>query len=172
MTSIERAHVRRRRRVVAAAVLAASATSCADQPTPVDAPTVAPVVGSATRVPKTTARGVDTPGPSHPHRRPAHIGTALTIRRLRVTAYCETGSRTYTGVWPRRGMAAVKRSAGIGFGATLHVEGVGTFVVTDREPEYGASNVDLYMGWRSDCRSFAHKFGVPVLPVTIEEAAA
>lgn len=98
MTITERAchHGRRRRSqatATAAAALIATATGCADQPTPVDQPTVAPVAGSATPVPK-TARGVDTPGPSHPHRRPAHISTAIAIRIpvvfLRL-ADCESG---------------------------------------------------------------------------------
>jgi 3D (Asp-Asp-Asp) domain-containing protein len=61
--------------------------------------------------------------------------------RLDTTAYCETGSRTASGVWPRPGMAASNLFA---FGTVLHVPGVGRVVVTDRIG--WGSELDIYMG--------------------------
>lgn len=165
------------RRVFATAVLAAATTTVGCDKA--DGPIVPAAEASLDRGDVTARERLLPRAPSghrrpapHPSAQPAHVGTALVVRRLRVSAYCDHAQPTYTGVWPRKGMAAVKASTGIGFGAVLHVAGRGRFVVTDREPPYGSSDVDLFEGWRPDCESWAARFGVQHLDVTIEERAA
>lgn len=71
---------------------------------------------------------------------------------MSVTAYCWTGNRTASGVWPQMGMAAGPWP----FGTRLHVEGVGVVTVTDR---YGwGTELDVYLG-REGCQERAREFG-------------
>ena len=72
-----------------------------------------------------------------------------------VTAYCETGSKTASGVWPRRGMAATL-SRRIPFGTRLRVPGIGLVTVTDRIGH--GSDLDIYLGG-SGCEQLARNFG-------------
>lgn len=73
---------------------------------------------------------------------------------LEVTAYCWTGNRTASGVWPERGMAA---GNDWDFGTRLRVEGIGIVTVTDR---YGyGTQLDLYLGHYADCEHDALVFG-------------
>ncbi len=72
--------------------------------------------------------------------------------RLSVTAYCWTGHRTASGVWPRPGMAAGNRWH---FGTRLYVEGVGIVTVTDR---YGwGTQLDLFKASCAEARRFGRR---------------
>lgn len=73
---------------------------------------------------------------------------------LEVTAYCWTGSRTASGVWPERGMAAGNDWE---FGTRLRVEGFGEVTITDR---YGyGTQLDLFLGHYDGCEHDALVFG-------------
>lgn len=74
--------------------------------------------------------------PRHPHlHRPPIRAVSLDV-----TAYCETGNRTASGVWPRYGMAA---SNLFSFGTRLRVPGWPVVVtVTDRIGAF--SQLDLF----------------------------
>jgi hypothetical protein len=160
----------RKRRIVAATVIAPTLAACAS-----DLPHAAPAASSAPSVapvPKVERRGVS-PKPlvsvkPHPRATP-RIGTALNIRHLRTTVYCY-GSMTYTGHHVFHGLAAVKASSGIPFGAVLHVGGR-RYVVDDREPSYGVSDVDLYWGDEPNCEHLADVYGIQRRDVEIERAA-
>lgn len=78
--------------------------------------------------------------------------------RLDVTAYCYTGHRTASGLWPREGMAAGNRWP---FGTRLRVEHIGVVTVTDRIG--WGSDLDLYM---SSCAA-ARRFGRQHLTVEV-----
>lgn len=83
---------------------------------------------------------------------------------LDTTAYCGTGNRTASGVWPQIGMAASNLFA---FGQRLRVPGHGVVVVTDRVG--WGSQLDLFFGSDPGCESRAVQFGrrsllVEVLP--------
>lgn len=79
-------------------------------------------------------------------------------RVLSVTAYCATGNRTASGLWPREGMAAGNAWP---FGTRLHVEGVGVVTVQDR---YGwGTELDLFM----DSCAAARRFGRQHLRVAV-----
>lgn len=81
---------------------------------------------------------------------------------LDVTAYCATGHRTASGMWPRIGMAAGNRWP---FGTVLRIAGLGQVVVEDRIG--WGSDVDLYYGDGADCASRASEFGRRRLLVTV-----
>jgi 3D (Asp-Asp-Asp) domain-containing protein len=71
---------------------------------------------------------------------------------LDVTCYLATGNRTASGVWPAPGMAAGNRWA---LGTRLHVQGLGTYTVTDRIGH--GSDVDLFFTDRAACLSFGRQ---------------
>ena len=81
-----------------------------------------------------------------------------------VTMYCETGSRTASGVWPRRGMAATLDRR-IPFGTRYQVPGWGPVVVTDRIG-HGAT-LDLYGGTDPGCPARARQWGRQQLRVVV-----
>jgi 3D (Asp-Asp-Asp) domain-containing protein len=81
-----------------------------------------------------------------------------TGRTLDVTAYCHTGNRTASGLWPKPGMAANNTYR---FGTRLRVEGLGVVVVQDRIG--WGSQLDLFM---SSCRE-AREFGRRQLRVEV-----
>jgi 3D (Asp-Asp-Asp) domain-containing protein len=89
----------------------------------------------------------------------SRVSSTPTGSPLSVTAYCYTGHRTASGVWPREGMAAGNRWP---FGTRLDVESVGTVVVTDRIGH--GSDLDLYMPRCAD----AVRFGRRELIVEVE----
>lgn len=73
---------------------------------------------------------------------------------LDITAYCPTGNRNAAGLWPQSGdVATLDRS--VPFGARLHIEGIGWFVVHDRIG-YG-SDVDIYMPSCADAVQFGRQ---------------
>jgi 3D (Asp-Asp-Asp) domain-containing protein len=91
-------------------------------------------------------------GHRHPEGTLASNGTG-TGSRLSTTAYCWTGNRTASGLWPQIGMAAGNRWP---LGTRLNVEHVGTVVIRDR---IGAgSDLDIYLG-RDGCEQRARQFG-------------
>jgi len=82
----------------------------------------------------------------------------VTGTRLDVTAYCPTGHRTASGLWPLPGMAAGNRWP---FGTRLRVEGIGVVTVQDR---YGwGTQLDLFM----DSCAAARRFGRQHLSVQV-----
>lgn len=81
---------------------------------------------------------------------------------LDTTAYCWTGSRTASGVWPVVGMAASNLYR---FGQRLRVPGIGVVTVTDRSAP-GATDLDIYMG-NEGCEQRAITFGRRALEVVV-----
>ena len=82
---------------------------------------------------------------------PAPTGSRVTGTLLDVTAYCWTGSRTASGLWPEVGMAAGPWP----FGTRLRVEGVGVVTVEDR---YGHSTqLDIFVGSCAEARVFGRR---------------
>lgn len=175
MTVTERARVHRKRRgqVIATAVIvaaAASTTIACDEDQPQNVPAAATSLPDRDAPTRERLLPLATETQRRPAPQPAHIGTALVIRHLDVTEYCFEGTRTSRDKWPTIGIAAVKEATGIPYGARLTIAGK-TYVVADREPPWGVSDVDLYAGRGPSCRRHAKNFGIRRLPVEIEEAA-
>lgn len=180
MTPTERARRARivnlsRRMFVTAALVAGATSSCSDQPAETPAATSTPPtnpgegVRPATAAPPTVVtlprparRPATRPTPrSHTGSHTSDVATAASItpsgwRRLGtldVTAYCYTGSRTASGVWPARGQVATL--APIPFGTHLRLRGLGIYEVTDRIG--WGSDVDIYFPSCVDARNFGRR---------------
>lgn len=96
-----------------------------------------------------------------PEARPAR--PVLMRIRVRSTAYCATGSRTTSGVWPRVGHAATLES--VPFGTLVNVPGRGQLTVVDRIGH--GSQLDLYFGAGPSCERAADRYGVQPVIVTV-----
>jgi 3D (Asp-Asp-Asp) domain-containing protein len=122
-----------------------------------DAELLSPEAGVGS-TPRPTVQAVPArPAPSAASRRRALVSARPTPprrhhRTLDVTAYCHTGNRTASGVWPRPGMAAGNQWP---FGTRLRVEHVGVVTVTDRIG--WGSELDLYMSSCTKARQFGRR---------------
>lgn len=103
-----------------------------------------------------------TPNPRASRGTPRHL-SLIGGEYLDITAYCETGSRTASGLWPHLGMAAGNRWP---FGTVLHVAGYGDVTIQDRIG--WGSDLDLYFGDYPDCQQRAATFGRRHLRVVVE----
>lgn len=169
------AHRRRHRKkklLLAAALATTTATSCTDTPTQPPAAAFTPPRPSGEGAHPATAAPPTVVQLPRPARRPAHARksdsnrpqpavTAAAIgpdgwRRLGtldVTAYCYTGSRTASGVWPEPGQVATLTA--IPFGTRLRLAHLGTYTVTDRIG--WGSDIDVYFPSCADARQFGRR---------------
>lgn len=83
--------------------------------------------------------------------------------RWDTTAYCATGHRTASGVWPAVGMAATLDRT-IPFGTRLRVPGYGVVTVQDRIGH--GSQLDIYLGTGAACDHAARTWGRRHLTIT------
>lgn len=124
-----------------------------------------------TALPAKVASRLEPPAPTPlptPHRASrSHPRPVLRTHHMDVTAYCSTGNRTASGVWPGPGMAATLDRS-IPFGTRLRVPGFGVVTVTDRVGH--GSDLDLYLGSSPACARAARAWGRRHL--VVEEIAA
>ena len=78
---------------------------------------------------------------------------------LNVSAYCETGNPTASGVMPQVWHCAVDKINGqwIPFGTIIKIKGMGTYKVTDRFGDGRNNCVDLYMESYKKCIEFGRQ---------------
>jgi 3D (Asp-Asp-Asp) domain-containing protein len=90
--------------------------------------------------------------------------TLLVIwQTLNVSAYCETGNRTASGVWPQVGMAAADH---LPFGSRVTLPDGRVLTVTDRFGGNYTDRLDIFM----DCEDACWKFGRKWMLCRIEVA--
>ena len=84
---------------------------------------------------------------------------AVFWQTLNISAYCETGNPTASGVWPQVGHCAVDKINGqwIPFGTIIKIKGMGTYKVTDRFGDGRNNCVDLYMESYKKCIEFGRQ---------------
>ena len=81
--------------------------------------------------------------------------TLLVIwQTLNVSAYCETGNRTASGVWPQVGMAAADH---LPFGAKVTLPDGRILTVTDRFGGGYTDRLDIFMNSEDECWQFGRK---------------
>lgn len=83
-------------------------------------------------------------------------GTTPKAKTLTVqaTAYSHTGSRTYTGTWPREGRTIAVDTNTIPLGSRVYIKGIGWRVAEDKIPPGSVAKgarVDLFMEQEDDC---------------------
>ena len=74
---------------------------------------------------------------------------------LNVSAYCETGNRTASGVWPAVGMAAADH---LPFGTKVTLPDGRLLIVTDRFGDGRSNCLDIFMASEQDCWQFGRQW--------------
>ena len=67
---------------------------------------------------------------------------------LNISAYCETGNPTASGVWPQVGMAAADH---LPFGSKVYLPDGTVVVIRDRMGGGYTDRLDLFMGTEGEC---------------------
>lgn len=73
---------------------------------------------------------------------------------LNVSAYCETGNRTASGVWPAVGMAATDH---LPFGSKVYLPDGSVVVIRDRFGGGYSDRLDLFLATEDECWKFGRK---------------
>lgn len=73
---------------------------------------------------------------------------------LNVSAYCETGNRTASGVWPAVGMAAADH---LPFGSKVYLPDGSVVVIRDRFGGGYPDRLDLFLATEDECWKFGRK---------------
>ena len=82
--------------------------------------------------------------------------TLLVIwQTLNVSAYCHTGNRTASGVWPQVGMAAADH---LPFGSKVTLPDGRILTITDRFGGGYQDRLDIFMGSEDECWQFGRQF--------------
>ena len=74
---------------------------------------------------------------------------------LNVSAYCHTGNRTASGVWPQVGMAAADH---LPFGAKVTLPDGRVLTVTDRFGGGYTDRLDIFMNSEAECWKFGRQW--------------
>ena len=86
---------------------------------------------------------------------------AVFYQTLNVSAYCHTGNRTASGVWPQVGMAAADH---LPFGAKVTLPDGTVVVIRDRMGGNYTDKLDLFKETEDEC----WKFGRQILRCKVE----
>ena len=82
--------------------------------------------------------------------------TLLVIwQTLNVSAYCETGNRTASGVWPKVGMCAADH---LPFGSRVTLPDGRVLKVTDRFGGNYTDRLDIFMDGEAACWQFGRRW--------------
>ena len=82
--------------------------------------------------------------------------TLLVIwQTLNVSAYCETGNRTASGVWPKVGMCAADH---LPFGSRVTLPDGRVLTVTDRFGGNYTDRLDIFMSSEAACWQFGRRW--------------
>lgn len=88
---------------------------------------------------------------------------AVFFQTLQCTAYCHSGNRTASGVWPQVGMAAADH---LPFGSKVTLPDGRTLVITDRFGGSYTDRLDIFLPTEAEC----WQFGRQMLKCRIEVA--
>ena len=80
---------------------------------------------------------------------------AVFYQTLNVSAYCETGNRTASGVWPQAGMAAADH---LPFGAKVTLPDGRILTITDRFGGGYTDRLDIFMNTEQECWNFGRRW--------------
>ena len=74
---------------------------------------------------------------------------------LNISAYCETGNPTASGVWPQVGMAAADH---VPFGTKVYLPDGTVVVIRDRMGGGYTDRLDLFMGTEGECWTWGRRW--------------
>ena len=74
---------------------------------------------------------------------------------MNVSAYCETGNRTASGVWPQVGMAAADH---LPFGSKVTLPDGRVLTVTDRFGGNYDNRLDIFLPTEAECWQFGRRW--------------
>ena len=80
---------------------------------------------------------------------------AVFWQTLNVSAYCETGNRTASGVWPAVGMAAADH---LPFGTKVYLPDGRVLTVTDRFGGGYSDRLDIFLNSEAECWQFGRQW--------------
>ena len=80
---------------------------------------------------------------------------AVFWQTLNVSAYCETGNRTASGVWPQVGMAAADH---LPFGSKVTLPDGRVLTITDRFGGGYDNRLDIFMASEAECWKFGRQW--------------
>ena len=83
------------------------------------------------------------------------ITMAVFWQFLNVSAYCHTGNRTVSGVWPQVGMAAADH---LPFGAKVTLPDGRILTITDRFGGGYSDRLDIFMDSEAACWQFGRRW--------------
>jgi len=79
---------------------------------------------------------------------------AVFYQTLNVSAYCHTGNRTASGVWPQVGMAAADH---LPFGTRVTLPDGRILTITDRFGVGYTDRLDIFMNSEAECWRFGRR---------------
>ncbi len=80
---------------------------------------------------------------------------AVFWQTLNVSAYCHSGNRTASGVWPQVGMAAADH---LPFGTKVTLPDGRVLTITDRFGGGFTDKLDIFMASEQECWQFGRQF--------------
>ena len=80
---------------------------------------------------------------------------AVFYQTLNVSAYCHTGNRTASGVWPQVGMAAADH---LPFGSRVTLPDGRILTITDRFGGGYRDRLDIFMASEAECWKFGRQW--------------
>ena len=80
---------------------------------------------------------------------------AVFYQTLNVSAYCHTGNRTASGVWPQVGMAAADH---LPFGSKVTLPDGRVLTITDRFGGGYRDRLDIFLGSEDECWKFGRRW--------------
>ena len=81
---------------------------------------------------------------------------AVFWQTLNISAYCHTGNRTVSGVWPTAGVTCADDH--LPFGTKITLPDGRTWIVQDRFGAGWRDHLDLYMGDEAACWNWGRRF--------------
>lgn len=81
---------------------------------------------------------------------------AVFFQTLNISAYCHTGNRTASGVWPVAGVTCAADH--LPFGSRVTLPDGRTWIVQDRFGAGWQDHLDLYLGNEQECWQFGRQW--------------
>ncbi|MEG6615360.1 3D domain-containing protein [Peptococcaceae bacterium 1198_IL3148] len=110
--------------------------------------------------PQYTEQGPPVPQATEPSRGSERVQTLT----MEATAYCHTGSMTYTETWPVAGRTIAVDPEVIPLGSHVWVEGFGWMIAEDTGGAIKGNIIDIYMDTREEALQWGRRDVLVIIP--------